>query len=559
MTELKFNTPSEIEVYINPKKNGNISRDNEGFVNISEIRRGNKLKVFNDFKKSQKEYLDKMEKCIGEPSIKSGEKRSTWVHEKILERVLRWYGVDEEKVIDRFVYPDNRTIGSYQYDKVEIMVHLKTKHINASKFCTIFNTSVKRWNDLESTQNLFKLYCKTELSIESNDSSELVIKHGLGYDSNDVWIPQDLLPMLATWCSPEYALFASKVMNMYHTDPMKLAAMAIQEHDRQTGTKTTALLKSTDDDNEHVKNLTEQLEYVMKQVEENNATIIDQNNKIITLEELTQIQTKTIQKIKDNVYKITYDNHLLSIDNVSLLEQFKPVRDLMIDHPNVDISQLAQTRKVMLDKHVLPLEEKLTAKDDTIKTLQDRVNFERREKEKMIEELSTMQESYDDEIRSLQDEPRRTRSRSTRRSNKKSRSSKGQKRSNKKSSKPKSSITSALEPNTCSQLSIYTKRDHEGYHFALVPGRSTDFKKFKYVYRGIIMLDETQMADYYITDFAKNNRKEYDSFSGFTFILSTHTPVSFERIFSNYFDDNILQKIIAVGYTVKKHDTVCSY
>lgn len=546
-----FNIPSEITFHI-WEKDHKITREN-GWCNISEIRNDAGVKNFSNFQKYQKEFLEGVQKEICDEPIKT-DGNITLVHEKILERVLRWYEISETEVIDKFVHPETRTIGQYKYNKVEILVHLESKYVNGSKFCPLFGKPMHRWMDLKGTKELLKYY-----SDHNTVDCDEIIKKGLGYDSGDIWIPQNLLPMLAIWCSPKYAIFVSDVMNMYHTDPMKLAAMAIQEHDRQTGTKTTALLKSTDDDNEHVKNLTEQLEYVMKQVEENNATIIDQNNKIITLEELTQIQTKTIQKIKDNVYKITYDNHLLSIDNVSLLEQFKPVRDLMIDHPNVDISQLAQTRKVMLDKHVLPLEEKLTAKDDTIKTLQDRVNFERREKEKMIEELSTMQESYDDEIRSLQDEPRRTRSRSTRRSNKKSRSSKGQKRSNKKSSKPKSSITSALEPNTCSQLSIYTKRDHEGYHFALVPGRSTDFKKFKYVYRGIIMLEETQTADYYITDFAKNNRKEYDSFSGFTFILSTHTPVSFERIFSNYFDDNILQKIIAVGYTVKKHDTVCSY
>ena len=189
MTEQKFNTPSEIEVYINPKKNGVLTRDNKGFVDITEIRRGKKLHKLDNFKRDQKKFLEKTEGEIGEPPIKPGEKRSTWVHEKILERVLRWYEVDEEKVIDQFVHPKNRTIGSYQYDTVEIMIHLETKHINASKFCNIFNTSVKRWNELESTQNLLKLYCKTELDSEPEDPSAIVVKHGLGYDSNDVWIP----------------------------------------------------------------------------------------------------------------------------------------------------------------------------------------------------------------------------------------------------------------------------------------------------------------------------------------------------------------------------------
>lgn len=575
MTEQKFNIPSEIEVYINPKKNGVLSRDNEGFVNITEIRRGKKLKDFKNYKRDQKEYLEKIEEEIGEPPVKSGEKRSTWVHEKILESVLRWYEVDEEKVIDQFVHPKNRTIGSYQYDKVEIMIHLETKHINASKFCNIFNTSVKRWNELESTQNLLKLYCKTEFDSEPEDPSALVVKHGLGYDSNDVWIPQDLLPMLATWCSPEYALFASKVMNLFHADPMKLVAMAVQEHDRQTGTKTTAFFKSTDDDDEHAKDLEEQLVFIKKQVEEHNATIIDQNNRIITLEQLTEKQTKHIQRLKDNVYQITYEKETLIKDNQSLSEQFAPVRALMNDHPGTNVGQLALTRKAMMDKNIYPLEKELNSKDATIKTLQEQLLLERKEKEELYDELSIIQGTMYEEARDKDEYIEHLESGYAPKKGKKKSYTKDAKTKEVKDAKAfrpedkfeledfnsSTGITSAAPPGSCSHLSVYTKRDYDGKNMlAFVPGRSTNYKGSKFVSRGIIKLDEKKTAEQYLGLFAESNRDAYIKYDGLTFTLDpSHTAESFERLFCKGFSEHVVSKHTATEYKIGNKDAVCAY
>jgi hypothetical protein len=195
------NTPPEI-TFQYMEKEVKLVRGVDGFVNITEIRRSNQSKNFKNIKRDQKEFLEKIEKEIGGPPIMSGDKRSTWIHEKIFERVLRWYDVDE-KVIENFVHPDTRVIESRKYRDANILVHLETNYVNASKLCYIFDKQISRWNELESTKKSANAYCEIKLElVDIEKPIKHVIKKGLGYDIDDVWIPQMMLSNLASWCSP---------------------------------------------------------------------------------------------------------------------------------------------------------------------------------------------------------------------------------------------------------------------------------------------------------------------------------------------------------------------
>jgi len=557
----QFNIPSKITFHM-WEKDITINRK-DGYCDISEVRKTCGLKDLTDFKKHQKTFLGNAQKEIGDDPIKT-EGHTTIVHEKILERVLRWYEIPETEVIDKFVHPESRSVGQYKYNKVEILVHLESKYVNGSKFCPLFGKQIWRWMDLKGTKELLKHYA----GHNKIDSTE-IIKKGLEYDSGDIWIPQNLLPMLAIWCSPEYAIFVSDVMNLFHMDPMKLAAMAVQEHDRQTGTKTTAFFKSTDNNDEHIEDLKEQLEYVKKQVEEHNATIIDQNNHIITLEQLTEKQTKHIQRLKDNVYQITYEKETLIKDNQSLSEQFAPVRALMNDHPGTNVGQLALTRKAMLDKNIYPLEKELEAKDTTIKTLQEQLLLERKEKEELYDEMSIAQGTMDEEARDKDEYIEHLESGYA--------PKKGKKKLGKaavndaKAFRPEAKfeledsenhgITSAAPHGSCSHLSVYTKRDHDGKNMlAFVPGRSTNYKGLKFVSRGIIKLDEKKTADQYLELFAESNRDAYIKYDGLTFTLDpSHTAESFERLFCKGVSDHVVSKHTATEYKIGNKDAVCAY
>lgn len=547
----RFDIPSSIEVYINPKKNDYITRDVDNFVDITKLRRGKGMHKISNFIKTQAKYLEQIEKEIGENPIRNGEKRRTLVHEKILERILRWYDADELTVIDKFVHPNNREIGVYKYDVVQIMIHLDSKYINASQLCAIFETSIHRWCELESTQKLFKLYCNMELKYTIDDPMSVIIKKGLGYDSNEVWIPHDLLPMLAIWCSPEYALFASKLMNLFHTDPLKAAALSIQEHDRRTGNKTTAFFKSANSNEEHIANLQEQHAQVVKNVLDNNSVIIDENGKEITLDEYKVRYTKQILKLNNEIHLLSERTKILEMDSFSMRERFKPVIELINDHGEGVIMNAMVTTKDKMDKAILPLELEISNSHAIIKTLQDQIQHERTEKEYAYNELSIVNGTHEEEMRDKDeyiDQLETTHKKKTK---------KQLQHKELISNSRELCINSIATPNSCSSLSVYTKRSYDGNHFAIVPGRSNNFKDLGFIYRGMIGMDEKYKAEHYLKSFAANNKHIYKSYTPFTFILGDYNIETFEKAFTDYFNSAVIVKTDIHGYTIK--DNICSY
>lgn len=187
MTEQKrqqeFNTPVEL-TFNKWGKEITLTRDNMGFCDITQLRRCSpKNKCLNSFKKSQVYVIKQLEKEIETYPIKT-KGWTTRVHEKTLERVLRWYGLDELKVIDGFVHPQFRTIKQYMCGGVPVLVHVESKYVNGTVFCALFEKQMYRWMDLKGTKDLLIQH-----------------KRRLGFDSGDIWIPVDMLPVLATWCN----------------------------------------------------------------------------------------------------------------------------------------------------------------------------------------------------------------------------------------------------------------------------------------------------------------------------------------------------------------------
>jgi hypothetical protein len=555
-----------------------LTRNEDGFCNITLLRRGNKVMKFDNFKTYQKEFLAKIKEEIGEEPIKSGAKRSTWAHEKTLERILRWYDVDEEEVIDKFVRSENRIIGQYKYDKVVMLVHLESKCVNASKFCNIFGEQIKKWLVLESTQKLIKLYCKTDLMITNADNpADHVIRHGLGYDSDDVWIPKELLPMLATWCSPEYALFASKVLIMFHDNPLKLIPIATQKHDLDNDTLSAVAVISTSKDNpeEHGENLKKVQNFVIEDAytKTDNPEFQDKHENKQSEKEFRDANAKYIHSLKGRIKYFSDMNTSLSLRMGDMDEQFAPVRALMNDHPGTDVGQLALTRKAMLDKSVYPLEKKLIEKDNVIKTLQAELLLERKEKAEVYDELSIAQGTHDEEAFDKDEYIEHLESGYAPKKGKKSdkKVTKTKETKAPKAFRPEAKfeleefgnhgITSAAPPGSCSHLSVYTKRDHDGKNMvAFVPGRSTNYKELKFVSKGIIKLDEKKTAEHYLDLFTENNRDAFIKYEGLTFTLdSSHNAESFERLFCKGVSEQVVSKHTSMDYKIGNKDAVCAY
>jgi hypothetical protein len=219
---IKENKEEDIKEY-RITKNAKIYRTADSYIDITELRLSYPRYEFAKFKKFselEKEVGVKLIKVIPREGIKK-----TFVHERILENVLRWYELDEINVINKFVIPQIQICKQYINNKIPILVHIKKQYASASEYCLYHNKQVSEWKRCKSTEKYINNYAKVN-RINTDD----VVKQGLGYNSRYVWIPCELLPCLAQWCScdfnlPEFFETLSidiKNIALYHNEDFKI-------------------------------------------------------------------------------------------------------------------------------------------------------------------------------------------------------------------------------------------------------------------------------------------------------------------------------------------------
>jgi hypothetical protein len=258
------------------------------------------------------------------------------------------------------------TIAEYKYNDVSVLIDTNIGYANASILCTkTFGYKIHNWIKLESTKRLFKTYywsvlsgnTSGEPSVDSDDKTDIfykeaIIKKGLHIDKNmsstDVWIPLDLLPLLAGWFSPLYSIFIGKIMNMFHADPMRLAAMAVKEHDRQTGLKSTVIISSTILEEEHKKNL----ELIRDLTAKNNSLTqrigIIERSHLSKLAE-TEVYTDLVSTYKSLSSKETLESALRDMKTV--LDRQRAEYMQHINHLSAKLDSLKKDYNVLLKEN----------------------------------------------------------------------------------------------------------------------------------------------------------------------------------------------------------------
>jgi TolA-binding protein len=303
-------------------------------------------------------------------------------------------------------------------------------------------------------------------------------------------------------------------MNLFHTDPLKLAAMSIKEYDRQTGQHTVALLHSTTDKSEH--------------------------DRIVTA-----LESK-IKSLNGKVDRIGYDNSLLELDNKSLVNQAQPYFTLRDEH-GIEAIDLTLSRKKMLDKYCKPYEEKIQEHVDEIKTLRENLRDAEKRANTSEGTLSTMEESYEDHLTSLQitiDEyeegvPKTRRLKSI------------------KLKKPRAPRASraALQTNTVvRKMHMFTKKD---YSINALKFSSSTTEKNGFKYKGFLQLITSTCLTESVTKFAKE--MGYDAKEGVIMADPSVNVASVEDIYCKFISKNISKKQTKYGYDISPTDSLCRY
>jgi hypothetical protein len=564
MTSQQFETPTEITFRISHVKNGKITRNHEEeYVNITQVIRGNKSKQLLSFKEDQKEDIAKLEKELGKPVFKAGsitgDKRSTYIHEKFLERILRWYEMDEKLIIDKFVRHDTREIGSYNYSDFNILIHLETKYINASHMCKTFgNKDLADWMDNKSTKELFEIYAKMESIPVEN-----IVKKKLGNYVKNSWIPRKLVQSLAMWCSSEYYYYACEILDLFQNDPMKLVALAIKEHDRQTGQHTVAIIASTDNKEEYeqrVQFLEDQLKaYAEKLVSKDNQLVLATNKYELVKLEKNMVEFDLIG-LKDDTKMYRNVLNDWGGDNIALDGQLRLTSEVLSNQEEKYSYQIEE-----LNTWVQKLKDELTLERAEKSQLVDELNIAQAENETLMEEKDNLDE-YEEEMAIEQSKkkraPRGTSTASTASKSKTAKPKAPKKQKGKESSGAMYEPLILKDPKDKSiSISIYTKIDLDGISCIYAPGKLVKSyqSKMNYQHRGSAQLANVKgtSASEYLDNFIEENPTAFISHSGYEFMVEKNE--TFERKFNEFFKDVILKKILSSGYPARASECLTSF
>jgi hypothetical protein len=147
----------------------------------------------NDFIKKNKRIYDMIENketktntVIGK-SILRGDEFTHFIHEYLVEHILRFYSVDES-IINAFTHIDYHSITRLPMDVGYLEFHIKTNKINASKFVKMYgmdDTFLHRHLDDTSVMNFGKT---------KNDITKMNLNFG-----SDTWINYEFITLLYMW------------------------------------------------------------------------------------------------------------------------------------------------------------------------------------------------------------------------------------------------------------------------------------------------------------------------------------------------------------------------
>jgi hypothetical protein len=155
-----------------------------------------------------------------------------------------------------------------KYGDFDVIIMKDNKYINATKLCKKVNKEFTNWYRLDQAKNLIRTLGTISGTSDLNDPLVIQIKTEGTNETRGSYVHPKLIPHIASWCSPEFALKVSDIVNEY------LIKEAIEEKER--------LLKKKDD----------KIDKLSKKIDK-------QSNEISTLLSEHKKQNKKINKLLD--------------------------------------------------------------------------------------------------------------------------------------------------------------------------------------------------------------------------------------------------------------------
>jgi hypothetical protein len=172
------------------------------------------------------------------------------------------------------VYGDiDDTYAKATYGPFDVIMMKRNGYINATKFCEKAKKDINKWMNNKTSKNIIKC-----LSKSTNEDLTIKIKNG-NTDTGGIYVHPDLIIHIARWCSAEFAVKVSDIVNNY------LLSEATKKKDKEIAAKKVKISE-----------LKEILEKFAKEAGTDIKTLVKENKKISN--KLTHVKKDLVRKDK---------------------------------------------------------------------------------------------------------------------------------------------------------------------------------------------------------------------------------------------------------------------
>ncbi len=196
-----------------------------------------------------------------------------------------------------------------QYIDLKVIMNKATGYINATKLCLLTNTKEgkpKQFSNWRPNAEAKVLINEVSASL-GIPGDALIVEPSLSIDLRGAYAHPDLIPHIAAWASPKFAVKVSKIVNAHATQVYK---DALRAKDIALGEKDTK-----------IDGLESKLDMIMQQNESQSAKIDEQTKQINELLAETRESRKEVQLVHEELECTTAEIESMSADNIVLTEK----------------------------------------------------------------------------------------------------------------------------------------------------------------------------------------------------------------------------------------------
>lgn len=218
-----------------------------------------------------------------------------------------------------------------KYGEFRVILMTKNGYVNATKLCALEGKMFKNWMKNACSQNLVDVVDKKILESSSarnlsDDKSLVTITGGKEIEIRGTYVHPLLVPHIACWCSPDFAVKVSEIVNNFIVREYELEIKSSKqligeqrdkidlliEQNKRLLEKNDQLLEKNDElleDSKHTKNLLEsahgKLDNMQDTLLETQGELVDTKYEVIeTNHRLDTVQEKLEIAVEDRVPKI---------------------------------------------------------------------------------------------------------------------------------------------------------------------------------------------------------------------------------------------------------------